>query len=42
MASMNDIAQILSATLTSDTNTRVAAELKLAELFGNPGMLVHI
>ncbi|KAF5352862.1 hypothetical protein D9756_006082 [Leucocoprinus leucothites] len=35
MASTSEIAQILSTTLSPDTNTRVAAELKLAESFTN-------
>ncbi|RXW18578.1 hypothetical protein EST38_g7277 [Candolleomyces aberdarensis] len=36
MASPAEIAQILTATLSPDTNTRVAAELKLAEIFVQP------
>lgn len=35
MASTSEIAQILSATLNPDTNTRIAAELKLAESFAD-------
>jgi len=41
MASTNDIVEILSATLNPDTNARVSAEIKLAELLANPSMLVH-
>ena len=41
MASTNDIVEILSATLNPDTNTRVSAEIKLAELLANPSMLVY-
>jgi hypothetical protein len=35
MASTSSIAQVLSSTLSPDTNTRVAAELKLAESFAD-------
>lgn len=35
MAAASSIAQVLSATLSPDTNTRVAAELKLAESFAD-------
>ncbi|KAF9445285.1 ARM repeat-containing protein [Macrolepiota fuliginosa MF-IS2] len=45
MTSTNEIAQILSATLNPDANTRVTAELKLAESFAdiNTGLaLAHI
>lgn len=34
----SEIAQCLSGTLSPDTNTRIAAELSLAELFTRPGM----
>ena len=36
MASPSQIADVLKATLNPDTNTRVAAELSLAELFTQP------
>lgn len=36
MASKDEIAQILSATLSPDTNTRIEAELKLANAFAYP------
>jgi len=35
--SVADVAQVLAATLSPDTNTRVSAELKLAEYFTYPG-----
>ncbi len=38
MVSKAELAQILSATLNADTNTRVEAELKLAEAFVQPSM----
>lgn len=36
------IAECLAATLNSDTNTRVTAELKLAEYFASPGQFKSI
>jgi hypothetical protein len=36
MASPSQIADVLKATLNPDTNTRVTAELSLAELFTQP------
>ncbi|KII94307.1 hypothetical protein PLICRDRAFT_50286 [Plicaturopsis crispa FD-325 SS-3] len=36
MATTNDIAACLTATLSPDTNTRISAELKLSELSANP------
>ncbi|EMD32596.1 hypothetical protein CERSUDRAFT_161550 [Gelatoporia subvermispora B] len=38
----SEIAQCLSATLSSDNNTRIAAELKLSELFKSPQSAVGL
>ena len=38
MVSAQEIAACLAATLSSDNNTRIAAELKLAEYIALPGM----
>ena len=37
--SFTSIAECLASTLSSDTNTRVSAELKLSELLVFPGVL---
>jgi hypothetical protein len=37
MTSSPEITQCLAATLSSDTTTRISAELKLAELLVSPG-----
>lgn len=40
MASPSDISQCLQLTLSSDTNARISAELKLAELLAFPGLFI--
>ena len=35
----SEIANVLIATLSADTNTRIAAELRINELFRTPGSL---
>jgi hypothetical protein len=36
----SEIANVLVATLSADTNTRIAAELRINELFRTPGRFV--
>jgi hypothetical protein len=40
MATASDIGQCLQNTLSSDSNTRISAELKLAELLALPGAAI--
>lgn len=42
MASMGEIAECLSATLSPNANTRMSAELKLADYLSSPGPLQPI
>ena len=42
MATASDIGQCLQNTLSSDTNTRITAELKLGELLALPGTAIII
>jgi hypothetical protein len=38
----SEIANVLAATLSADPNTRIAAELRINELFKTPGSLSSI
>jgi hypothetical protein len=38
----SEIANVLVATLSADTNTRIAAELRLNELFRTPGRSIFV
>lgn len=38
----SEIANVLVATLSADTNTRIAAELRINELFRTPGWSIFV
>jgi hypothetical protein len=38
MTSTNDIVNLLGATLSPDTNTRISAELQLSQTLSHPGL----